>query len=451
MQSGFSLSRFQLFTAERPSLDQFILLSLMLHVLVIALFGDTSGGGARRGEKLWGALTVTVQGMMPERGIGLTLDRGATLLQQSDAPRLPLPSTGTNPENLDRRAATTDAAAVEVPAPPTLAPSFEMPSLISKDIDKPVTDFVVPKRSVDRAYVPPSLEPSAEQLARDTQVVSPPVIAPPVIDTPKPLPVVPQKVERATVAPLPIIKPVEAILREEPTPVPVTAPRAEPPLPAVEREVAKPAIEVTEPRPREIVPPVIQPVPASSTIPAATAVAPPPKLERESAPVIAPPVEPKLREIPVAVPASARGETPKAQPDIPAQAAPSAATTAPPLPPSTRAPAGTPSGANDLLKPRGESSTPSVDVPALAPASGKTPGFDLDAMRKRAREIDRGGGPRALFPFPVAPPQKPKTREQQAFDKALKKNDCRDAYADIGLAAVVPLVIDAVREGGCKW
>lgn len=452
MQNRFSRSKFQLFTAERPSLDQFILLSLMLHVLVIALFGETSDGGARRGEKLWGALTVTVQGMMPERGIGLTLDRGAAMLQQPEAARLPPDFPGTVTQDRGRPAPTaTDAAAAEVPAPPTLAPSFEMPSLISKDIDKPVTDFVVPKPSIDRTIVPPAPARTPEQLPRDAPVVPPPIVTPPVIEIPNPPPVPTPKFERATVSPLPIIKPVEPTLREEPVAVPAIAPRAEPPLPVVEREVAKPVVQVTEPRPREIAPPVVQPAAPPPTFPAATAVAPPPKPERESIPAIATPAEPRLREIPVAVPAPTLGEKPKAQSDVTTQAAPpSATTTAPPLPP-TRAPAGAPTGSNDLFKPRGEAAAPSIDVPALAPAPGKTPGIDLDAMRRRARDMDRGSGPRTLFPFPVAPPQKPKTKEQQAFDKALKKNDCRDAYADIGLAAVVPLVIDAVRDGGCKW
>ncbi|MEQ1518654.1 MAG: hypothetical protein ABL931_19410, partial [Usitatibacteraceae bacterium] len=64
-------------TSERPTLDQFVLLSLMLHVLLIVLFGDTAGGGARRGEKLWGALTVTVQSLLSDRGVESKVDRGA--------------------------------------------------------------------------------------------------------------------------------------------------------------------------------------------------------------------------------------------------------------------------------------------------------------------------------------------------------------------------------------
>ena len=102
MHSGFILNRFSDFTGERPSLDQFVLLSLLLHALVIVLFGDTSGGGARRGEKLWGALTVTVEGLLPgsATGLGLKLDRGATLLQPPGAAARPAPALSTR---LDRR------------------------------------------------------------------------------------------------------------------------------------------------------------------------------------------------------------------------------------------------------------------------------------------------------------------------------------------------------------
>ena len=82
MNSGFTFNRFAVFTVERPSLDQFVLLSLMLHVLVIVLFGDTIGGGARRGEKLWGALTVTVQSLLPDRNVELKSGADKTDLQR---------------------------------------------------------------------------------------------------------------------------------------------------------------------------------------------------------------------------------------------------------------------------------------------------------------------------------------------------------------------------------
>ena len=40
---------------------------------------------------------------------------------------------------------------------------------------------------------------------------------------------------------------------------------------------------------------------------------------------------------------------------------------------------------------------------------------------------------------------------EKIFDKALKRPDCNEAYSDLGLAAVIPLVRDAVKDGGCKW
>ena len=35
---------------ESPVLLQFVLLSMLLHVLVVVIFGNTSSGGARRGD-----------------------------------------------------------------------------------------------------------------------------------------------------------------------------------------------------------------------------------------------------------------------------------------------------------------------------------------------------------------------------------------------------------------
>jgi len=85
--------------------------------------------------------------------------------------------------------------------------------------------------------------------------------------------------------------------------------------------------------------------------------------------------------------------------------------------------------------------------PAIA-----TPKLDLDGIRNRARAItSEGSGRRTLLPFPLAPPVIVKKNVEQIFDKALKRPDCRDTYAALGLAAVIPLVRDAVTENGCKW
>lgn len=459
MHSGFTLSRFSVFTVERPSLDQFVLLSLMLHVLVIVLFGDAAGGGARRGEKLWGALTVTVRSLLPEPGVALKLDRASTTLQWPATVPQPAPTLpGIAPEKLDRRAseATQQASPVEETAPPAQAPSFEMPPLISKDVEKPVTEFVVPKPSADRAYTPPTAQAPREAPATPPPVIAPAVIPPPVFVAPAAEPIAPIKVERASVAPLLPINPAELKPREELVAPPTPAP--EPLPPRMEREIVKPIISAPAPRPRDVVPPVVQPAapaPSAPVTPIAPAVLPKP--ERENVQPVAVPAEAKPREIPAAAPPAPpalseppqRAEapkTPKVEREIVTPVAPPVAIkTAPP---------GATNADNDILKARGEAARALIDTPGLAapPAPGKAPGIDLDAVRRRARELGSDGtGPRTVFPFPVAPPPKPKSKEQQAFDKALKKSDCRDAYADMGLAAIVPLALDAVREGGCKW
>jgi hypothetical protein len=89
----------------------------------------------------------------------------------------------------------------------------------------------------------------------------------------------------------------------------------------------------------------------------------------------------------------------------------------------------------------------------VSPASepGSAPRIDLEAARRRAREIaSEGSGPRRLLPFPMPPKEERKSKEAIAIEKALKP-DCRTAYAELGLAAIVPLLGSAIGEGGCKW
>ena len=50
----------------------------------------------------------------------------------------------------------------------------------------------------------------------------------------------------------------------------------------------------------------------------------------------------------------------------------------------------------------------------------------------------------------VPPPPERKTPLAEGIEKAAKP-DCRQAYAGMGLLAVVPLAADAARNGGCRW
>jgi len=83
-----------------------------------------------------------------------------------------------------------------------------------------------------------------------------------------------------------------------------------------------------------------------------------------------------------------------------------------------------------------------------------TPRLDLEATRQRAREIASDGSAyRGIAPVIPAPaPIDRKSKLAEAIDKA-QKPDCRTAYADMGLLAVVPLVASTIADGngGCRW
>src|SRR6188508_2184719 len=50
-----------------PPLSRFVLLSILLHGLLIALFGAPSGGSSD-GKAMWGSMSVELRGMLIDRG-----------------------------------------------------------------------------------------------------------------------------------------------------------------------------------------------------------------------------------------------------------------------------------------------------------------------------------------------------------------------------------------------
>lgn len=438
------------FVVERPTLDEYILLSLMLHVLIIVLFGDTAGGGSRRGEKIWGALTVSVEGKLPNLG-----------LPSKPLPPSPPPPVKTAPPRPSTALPATPAPAapppspqMETPAEATPAPAPEIPPLMAIEVEKPLGDFVVPKAPPQQALaipiaplpVPPPTPPTprASPPAPTLAIPQPIAVAP--IPLPSATPVAipaPTRIAPLAPTPLPRIAPVVPAPRELATIVPLAVPTLAPipamqaePIPArIEPVSVKPALAAPLPKPPEIAP--VQIAPAIAPLPAAAEVASKLATEKAQALPPTPTADAKARDAAL---------TPKNEPlgepaSAPAKAQPVAA---------KPAPAGVPAGAASATA--AEASTAATAAEALTPVPGKTPGLDLDAMRRRAREMNSAGAnPRTVFALPLTVPPKPKTKEQQAFDKALKKNDCRDAHEQLGLAAVVPLVLDTFRENGCKW
>ena len=288
------------------------------------------------------------------------------------------------------------------------------------------------------------------------QTPAPPTEARPVEPTPKELP------------PIAVPPPLDRIVTPDRTPElapfrlppPTPGQPAPPPAPApvVPAPVMQP-VPLPVPLPERVFTPHAEIAPvASPVIPALPA----------TPPVLRPPVEIPALPVPtlesVAPPrveaASKPNETaPVAQTPLPAPTAP-ANLTQPTLQREgpariERAPA--PREEPALQSAPFRPSRPSIDSSVNAPGEPATkydptaPGLDLDAMRKRAGEMARAGaGNRALLPFAMPPLPPKKSKMETAIENA-RKPDCRTAYAQLGLAAVVPLIANEFGEGNCRW
>lgn len=309
---------------------------------------------------------------------------------------------------------------------------------------------------------------------------------------PAPQPITPIEVEPELVAPVLPAAPREAkrraakpkqAVKVKPSPVLRPLPHLDPPAAPAELPVPALLDRLTKPEPKNVLPPPTQvPQATESQLPAVqpaavaprepeTLVAPEPALVL---PKIAPgefaplelPALPPVRRAPVPAPAMAPKPEPLPREIEPLPVREIAAPQPPPAfeRPEPRAPQGVPPPklereAPDIPAARpGPSISPAPSPPAPAkrdaPAGGydpTAPTLDLDTMRRRAGEIARQGtGNRALLPFPMPPLPEKKSKLEDALDKA-RKPDCRDAYKELGLAAVVPLIANEFGEGNCRW
>lgn len=218
-------------------------------------------------------------------------------------------------------------------------------------------------------------------------------------------------------------------------------PRVAPAIPEAPIErLAPPAAQHELASPFELTPRVMPFVPAP--------------LERLTAPQIEPQLEaaPTLAAPAAVVPSdTAPSSIERTAPPLRAGPPPSEATLQGPAPDASAAPKadtelprlrlGAPAGDDDIFKPRRDAgATPGDGAPAL----------DLDAARKRAREIaSEATGTRGILPALPPPPER-KSKESIALEKAIKP-DCRTAYAGMGLLAVPALVASTIGDGGCRW
>jgi hypothetical protein len=453
---------------DEPSLFQFIVLSMLVHILAIMLFGATGRGGAGRSEDLQGALDVTLRRLSPEPGTGFRLAPGA--------PEARSPGRSLLPQREER-------PIEKAPPAPSIAPPETMPPI---------------EAPVPAAETVPSLNPAARDEV-DKPLRAPPesVIAPRIETSPQHLePISPPDVEHPLAAPIEApsraipLAPLEPLQRigppdmQRPLSQPTELPRRTLPeapaasldrvAPPPEKELATPleplrAQPVAPAAPIERLSPgaIEQPLSPPIEVPTrATPIVPPAPIERVVVPAgerpLAPPIEiprevtPVVPSVPlerVVPPANERQIAPAMEMPAPS-GAPRESETAPPVfpPAQTAPPAAAPSRPEGLLSPSGGSREPDDIFKPRADTPERAPRIDLDAAKKRAvREMaGEGAGSPGVLAFPLPIPEK-KTKEANALEKAVKP-DCRTAYAGMGLLAVPALVASAVSDnGGCRW
>jgi hypothetical protein len=88
------------------------------------------------------------------------------------------------------------------------------------------------------------------------------------------------------------------------------------------------------------------------------------------------------------------------------------------------------------------------DVATAPSLPASAPRLNLELVRPRGGAISAQGSRGLLATVPHPPEAKTKLAEE--LEKNLKL-DCRTAYAQHGVAAVVPLARDAITDKGCRW
>ena len=419
------------------TLLRFVLLSMALHTLVILVFGtaSTGGGGGRRGEGAAGPLEVTLRalGVEPERRLPGRSRHGRALRTKRCGRR---PIGGHRHHRRLRRARRTTRAAPSPPrrpaGGPAIAPPVTAPAPATPPADAaPVID-VKAAESADRPLAPvaPLERVTAPSVQRD--------LAPPVELKAPERPTIPATPLERVTAP--------SVQRDLAPPVELKAPER-PTIPATPLErVTAPSVQ------RDLAPPVELKAPERPTIPATP-------LERVTAPSIprdlAPPVElegtrarGRPRRGAIADPSRRAPAGARPRPRGPARRP--AASGAAPDPTAARPPAGEPRLRFGTPDPGDELFQPRTDVMKPSAEPGGTPRLDLDAARRRAREItSEGSGKRGLVPV-VPPPAERRNKLAEDIEKAAKP-DCRNAYQGMGLLAAIPLIAGAITDSPCRW
>ena len=491
---------------SQPSLLEFLILSMLLHLLVIVLFGNPSGGSLRRGEESSSPLDVRLRRPTAEPGAGFRLAPGAETTERGSA-LLPRPGAASQPSTggpgAAERAPVPPAPGLkgersEVPAAAPEAagrPQEALPRAPSTSREAPPGLNLEAPQEVDRTFVP---KPKQRLTPRDFQgrLAAPAELAPLEVPVPPSAPlqrIAPSQAERR------LAQPLELAPRELPVAPPepierMVPPRFEPqigsPAQLMPRELPAPAAPVERLEPsraeQQLAPPVelkpLEPIfPAARLEQMAPAtsertLSSPTELQSSEPPTapgapierLAPPTAAPAQR--VAPPAELQAPVPSERELAPAgRVAPGAESEPAPAPRGGRAPQvegappsatsperapaatperfhfGSPTPEEEIFKPRGNVMPPLEE-------SSMPPYIDLEGARREAtRQVAREGtGSRAILALPLEPPPEYKSKEARALEKAVKP-DCRTAYAALGLFAVPALLVSAFTDTGCRW
>ncbi len=410
-----------------PPMWRCLLLAALLHLWLVLLLGNAPGGTAQRGAGSWGAINVTLRG--PQ-------NPGATDMQ---VPPEPLPPSGPAGTALSPRFGGAVREAGPAPAPEPGAAQLgnwtATPLPLRPDSNLPTAASPTPRVDASQASSgpPPTQGRVTEPRATELPATTPgplPVPAPPPVPMPAAEPSPTPAAERSLPSTIDRDSTTAAPVQPLSTSTANSGGLRVPTLPARLPDLAAP------------LPPVPAPPAATVAVPAPAAALPGDTTPTAAAPAV--PAPPVLRSLGTAapVPVSPAGVAPL-QGDSPSATAPTI--TAPNLPALVRAVPAAPAAPVPTGPDAGSQLGRDVATPASQPASA--PRLNLQLARPRGAELSRGGGSGVLQLLPRPPEVASKLSKD--IEKA-GKADCKNAYGG-GLLAVVPLVVDAVRQDGCKW
>lgn len=431
-----------------------LLLAALLHLWLVLVLGNAPGGTAEPGQGVWGTINVRLRGpvseepntappvqIQPEGAPGQAAAErwGGAVRSQAPGPDVDpgaarLGTWGLRPE---ARATPAGAAA---DAGPAEVPTSTMPGATTPS--SPQAAPVEPRAHDASALAP---EPQAAEASLRTRL---PAAGPQV----EPLPAAPALTAQSAthLAELPApAAPAPAPPQPRSLPSmqgPPASLRAVPALPSMPSAATLPVLEPVPVPPaqaaplRALKPAAVAPAPVSTplagTTPEPASVPLPEITAPQPMPAVRPPLpEPVLRPLETAKPlAEPLPVGPQAM--QPVAMAPAPAPSLPPVPgPSMAVDAGARVGHD-------------VATPASNAASA-VPRLNLELSRPRGGELSRGSARGALPLLPRPPELDDKLARE--IQKSVKQ-DCRKAYAESGLLAVVPLAADALgKSGGCKW